>query len=368
MINRLPNPDFWRNKKVLVTGHSGFKGGWLTIWLDKLEAIVSGISLEAQTCPNLFTEANISEICESKFVDITNLESLSKEIHNIQPEIIIHMAAQSLVRKSYEEPINTFNVNVLGSLNILEAVRECSSVKTVIMVTTDKVYQNNEGGRSYKEDDSLGGHDPYSSSKAASEIVIESYRKSFFSKENISISSARAGNVIGGGDWSDDRLIPDAVKSWKANKTLEIRSPNSVRPWQHVLEPLSGYLNLALSLKDNKLICGEPFNFGPLASENKSVREVVSLMADRWQTSNWKIVEDTMSSNKEHNLLQLNCEKAAIKLGWHPVWYLEDTINNTIDWYRSFYENGAETIIELTGEQIDQYTIAASERGLEWTR
>ena len=334
MINRLPNPDFWRNKKVLVTGHSGFKGGWLTIWLDKLEAIVSGISLEAQTCPNLFTEANISEICESKFVDITNLESLSKEIHNIQPEIIIHMAAQSLVRKSYEEPINTFNVNVLGSLNILEAVRECSSVKTVIMVTTDKVYQNNEGGRSYKEDDSLGGHDPYSSSKAASEIVIESYRKSFFSKENISISSARAGNVIGGGDWSDDRLIPDAVKSWKANKTLEIRSPNSVRPWQHVLEPLNGYLILAEDTFHNSKLAGA-YNFGPSKNNEATVKDLIEQAQTVYEKGEIMYV-DSKSHLHEANLLSLDSQKAISDLSFSPKWSLKEAIHNTINWYKKF--------------------------------
>jgi len=334
MINRLPDPDFWRNKKVLVTGHSGFKGGWLTIWLDKLEAIVSGISLEAQTRPNLFTEANISEICESKFVDITNLEVLKNEIHNIQPEIIIHMAAQSLVRKSYEEPINTFNVNVLGSLNILEAVRECSSVKTVVMVTTDKVYQNNEDGRSYKEDDPLGGHDPYSASKAASEIVIESYRKSFFSKENISISSARAGNVIGGGDWSDDRLIPDAVKSWKANKTLEIRSPHSVRPWQHVLEPLNGYLILAEDTFYNSKLAGA-YNFGPSKNDETTVKDLIEQAQVAYEKGEIEYLE-SKSPLHEANLLSLNAEKATSNLNFYPRWRLEETIHKTISWYKNF--------------------------------
>ena len=334
MIQRLPNQGFWKNKNVLITGHSGFKGGWLTIWLNKFGANVKGISLAPETNPNLFSEANIQDICVNKFIDICNLEALKSEIQSTQPEIIIHMAAQPLVRRSYEQPIKTFDINILGSLNILEAVRNCDSVRAVVMVTTDKVYKNNEDGRSYKEDDHLGGHDPYSASKAASEIIIESYRKSFLEEKNISISSARAGNVIGGGDWSDDRLIPDAVKSWSANEVLKIRSPHSIRPWQHVLEPLNGYLILAEDTFQNSGLAGA-YNFGPSKSDEATVKDLIEQAQTVYEKGEILYVDDK-SQLHEANLLSLNTEKAISDLSFSPKWSLKEAIQNTISWYKKF--------------------------------
>lgn len=334
MIQRLPNQDFWKNKNVLITGHSGFKGGWLIVWLNKLGANLTGISLAPETNPNLFSGANIQEICLSKFVNICNLEALKSEVLNTQPEIIIHMAAQPLVRRSYEQPIKTFDTNILGSLNLLEAVRECDSVRTVVMVTTDKVYKNNEDGRSYKEDDHLGGHDPYSASKAASEIVIESYRKSFFRKGNISISSARAGNVIGGGDWSDNRLIPDAVKAWGANEVLKIRNPNSIRPWQHVLEPLNGYLILAEDTFQNSGLAGA-YNFGPSKSDEVTVKDLIEQAQIFFEKGEIEYVDSDLHLH-EANLLSLNTEKATSDLDFSPKWSLGEAIQNTITWYKKF--------------------------------
>jgi CDP-glucose 4,6-dehydratase len=351
MIQRLPNQEFWKNKNVLITGHSGFKGGWLTLWLHKFGANVTGISLAPETNPNLFSEANIQELCSSKFIDICNLEALKSEIRNIQPEIIIHLAAQPLVRRSYEQPIKTFDTNILGSINLLEAARNCNSIRTVVMVTTDKVYKNNEDGRSYNEDDHLGGHDPYSASKAASEIVIESYRKSFFTEKNISISTARAGNVIGGGDWSDDRLIPDAVKSWSANEVLEIRSPHSIRPWQHVLEPLNGYLILAEDTFQNSGLAGA-YNFGPPKNDEATVKDLIE-QAQMVYEKGEIIFIDSKSHLHEASLLSLNTEKAISDLSFTPKWSLKEAIQNTITWYKKF-EKGHQPL-SLCISDIENY-------------
>ena len=359
----------FENKSVLITGHTGFKGSWLSIWLQKLGANIIGVSVDIPTTPSLFISAGLSDLIDDYRLDLVDTDRLKAIIKKHKPDYIFHMAAQPIVLSSFENPLKTWSSNLMGTVSVLESLKDLEIACTAIFITSDKCYENVNSLWGYKETDSLGGKDPYSASKAGAEIALRSYISSFFEEnDNIKISIGRAGNVIGGGDWAKFRLIPDCIRSWSLNSTVEIRNPNSTRPWQHVLEPLSGYLNLALNMKDNDLICGEPFNFGPLASENKSVREVVSLMAERWQTNNWEIVEDKMSSNKEHNLLQLNCEKAAKRLGWYPVWHFEDTINNTIDWYRNFYDNGAETIIEFTSKQIDQYINAASEKGLEWTR
>jgi CDP-glucose 4,6-dehydratase len=355
MNTRLPNKNFWKNKKVLVTGHSGFKGSWLVIWLNSMGASVYGISLEPKTSPNLYSSANVKNICDSKFINICNLEKLTDAIQSMQPEIIIHMAAQSLVRRSYKEPINTFAVNVMGTVNILESIRVCDSVKTAVMITTDKVYKNNEDGKSYTEDDPLGGHDPYSASKAASEIVIESYRKSFFEKRDISISSARAGNVIGGGDWSEDRLIPDAIKSWEDSKDLLIRSPNSVRPWQHVLEPLLGYLILAEDTFGNSKLAGA-YNFGPSKKDEATVKEVIENARKFYEGGNVLYQEDH-SGPHEATLLSLNPDKAFLYLRFSPQWPIQETLKRTISWYKDYISGCSATSLCLSDIESYEKTI-----------
>ena len=339
MIRRLPDPNFWVGKKVLITGHSGFKGSWLVIWLHKLGAIVSGISLEPDTAPNLCSLAGINNLCSSKFIDICNIEELNSEIQLIQPEIIIHMAAQPLVRKSYKEPINTFEINAMGTANLLESIRSCDSVRTAIMITTDKVYKNNEDGRLYSEEDPLGGHDPYSASKAAAEIMIESYKESFLDAKTVSISSARAGNVIGGGDWSEDRLIPDMIRSWQNNIMLEIRSPEAIRPWQHVLEPLSGYLFLAEDTYFNIKLSSN-YNFGPDKKDIASVKYVIEIARDYLDISNIKYSKSSEGPH-EANLLFLDISKSESILNFKPRWDIQKSIFKTVNWYKNFYEGHA---------------------------
>src|ERR1700688_1462562 len=267
---------FWRDKRVLLTGHSGFKGSWLTLWLHQLGAKVTGNSLPPATTPNLYAEAKIDTLCQSHFLDIRDASALADLIQAARPEIVFHLAAQPLVRASYREPRATFATNVMGTVHVLDALRGLDSARVAVMVTTDKVYRNNEGARPYREDDALGGQDPYSASKAACEIVITSYRDAFLSAQGAAVASARAGNVIGGGDWSDDRVIPDAVRAWQADRPLEVRRPQAIRPWQHVLEPLAGYMTLAHKLWERPTLAGS-YNFGPDASEGVTVRELIEV-------------------------------------------------------------------------------------------
>ncbi|MFY8051770.1 MAG: CDP-glucose 4,6-dehydratase, partial [Armatimonadaceae bacterium] len=255
-------PGFWNGKRVVITGHTGFKGSWLTLWLSQLGAKVTGIALEPCTTPSIFNEANIAECCDHHVCDIRDAAKTASLIKAANPEIIFHLAAQPLVRLSYREPLETFASNVMGTANVLNALRECPDCRTAVMITTDKVYHNREWAWPYREDDTLGGHDPYSASKAACEIVINSFRQSFLNDAGVAVASVRAGNVIGGGDWSEDRLIPDAVRAWTSGQTLSIRRPDSVRPWQHVLEPLRGYIELAEKLHETPSLAGA-YNFGP---------------------------------------------------------------------------------------------------------
>ncbi len=357
MIFRLPNPNFWKGKKVLITGHTGFKGSWLTIWLNRMGASVSGISLEPESNPNLFTSANISTICDSSFIDIKDLKNIESKIKSINPEIIIHMAAQPLVRQSYLEPRNTFLVNAIGTANILESIRFSDSVKVALMITTDKVYKNDENGRAYEEDDPLGGHDPYSASKAAAEIIIASYNLSFLQGE-VSISSARAGNVIGGGDWSRDRLIPDAIKAWQENIDLDIRNPSAIRPWQHVLEPLSGYLMLIEDTFNNNELCGA-YNFGPNDSENSSVKSVIEILQDILMMPKVNFI-DNHDGLHEANFLSLDITKAVLKLNFKPKWNLKESVKITANWYKSYYDG--KSPLSLCEDDINSYEDITLER------
>jgi CDP-glucose 4,6-dehydratase len=322
---------FWQGKQVLLTGHTGFKGAWLALWLSQMGAKVTGISLPPNSAPNLFELANISQVISNHFVDIRDAGAVSTIVKEAKPEIVLHLAAQALVRPGYKDPLATFDTNVMGTVNVLNALRGIDSVKAVVAVTTDKVYRNLEQVYPYRETDALGGHDPYSASKAASEIVISSYRDSYLSEQGVAVASARAGNVIGGGDWSEDRLIPDAIRAWNADSPLEIRRPNSIRPWQHVLEPLNGYLVLAERLYANSSLAGA-YNFGPQTHEATSVRKVVEL-ANRVYGFGSVVWGDGKGGPHEAGFLSLEIVKARSMLGVSPRWSLQETVERTMAWY-----------------------------------
>ena len=331
-----PDKNFWFKKRVLVTGHTGFKGGWLTLWLNKMGAEVTGIGLAPNTFPSLFELSKISQVCKSHFCDIRDKGNISKIIHNLDPEIVFHLAAQPLVRASYKDPLLTFTTNIIGTANVLECLRGLKSARVAVMVTTDKVYQNNEWVWPYKEDDPLGGHDPYSSSKAASEIVVNSYRQSYLSGQGIAVATARAGNVIGGGDWSEDRLIPDAIRSWQSGTELQVRRPEAKRPWQHVLEPLSGYLLLAEKLWENAKLEGA-YNFGPQSHEAATVRQVIDTALKIHETGN-VLYSDTKEGPHEAGWLALEISKAREILGFNPRLSFNEAIERTMSWYMQHAE------------------------------
>lgn len=327
-----PNSDFWRGRRVLVTGHSGFKGAWLSFWLARMGAVLSGVSLQPATDPNLFSLLGLESSGEDNWLDIRDEQSVRGVFERFQPEVVLHLAAQALVRPSYSAPIETFSTNIIGTLHVLEAARKTASVRSVVAVTTDKVYQNHEKGLAFEESDPLGGHDPYSASKAGAEMVISSYRKSFFDAAGIGLASARAGNVIGGGDWSVDRILPDAVRAWSTGQPLVVRNPRATRPWQHVLEPLAGYLCLA------EYIFAQPesaqdFNFGPDPSDVATVKEVVTQAQKSFGCGDieWGSVPDRLH---EAQALTLNNTKAKRILGIQPVWNLETALARTMNWYR----------------------------------
>jgi CDP-glucose 4,6-dehydratase len=327
-----PDPSFWAGRRVLLPGHTGFKGAWLALWLHRLGARVVGISLPPSTTPSLAALAGIEELIEGHSIDIRDAELLAERVRAAKPEVVLHLAAQALVRTSYREPLQTFATNVQGTANLLDAVRATSSVRVVVAITTDKVYRNIEHVYPYRETDVLGGHDPYSASKAAAEIVIASYRDAYLAGAGVALASTRAGNVIGGGDWSEDRLIPDAVRAWSTNKSLIVRRPDAFRPWQHVLEPLAGYLRLAERLWLNPELAG-PYNFGPDTSEAASVRDVVELARQTYGKG-----EVTWGGGQEgpHEAGWLALETAKVRhtLGIAPRWQLGTSVERTLTWYR----------------------------------
>jgi CDP-glucose 4,6-dehydratase len=352
----LPNLGFWRGKRVLLTGHTGFKGAWLALWLHRLGAQVIGVSLVPSMQPNLFELAQVAKISESHFCDIRDASALASVVRNARPDIVMHLAAQALVRASYRQPLDTFATNIMGTAHLLDALRGLDAVRSVVLVTTDKVYQNREWFYPYREDDALGGHDPYSASKAAAEIVIASFRASYLAEKNIAVASARAGNVIGGGDWSEDRLIPDAIRAWDANQLLQIRRPQSTRPWQHVLEPLCGYLQLAEQLWQQPALAGA-YNFGPQTHKAATVREVVQLAQSAYGKGQvaWG---DGSEGPHEAGWLAVEIAKARTTLGVKPHWSLIETVQRTMHWYRQQHE-GADA------RAICAADIAAYEASLE---
>lgn len=325
--------EFWKGKRVLLTGHTGFKGAWLVLWLRQFGADVHGISLAPNTNPNLFSLAEIDCHCHSHIHDLREPSVLDQLVKSIKPEVVFHLAAQPLVRASYQDPLATYSTNVMGTANLLNALRGVETVKVAVMVTTDKVYLNKEWHWPYREEDLLGGHDPYSASKAASEIVISSFRASFLSAQGVAVATARAGNVIGGGDWADDRLVPDAVRAWHDGRVLEVRRPQAIRPWQHVLEPLSGYLSLAQHLWNQPEDSGA-YNFGPEAGGAASVREVVEIAKQAFGRGEVRYGERD-SGPHEAGLLSLDVAKARLILGIKPKWTLSQSVQRTLNWYRA---------------------------------
>ncbi len=356
--------NIYKNKSVLITGDTGFKGSWLALWLTLLGANVSGFSLNIPTKPSHFSAIKLRNNINHYKGDIKKLEHLKKVLTKAKPEIVFHLAAQPLVKKAYEDPLDTFQTNTLGSLNLLQSIKNYNQVKSLVMITSDKVYENVEWLWGYREIDRLGGYDPYSASKSMAEIGINSYIKSFFSNCKTKVATARAGNVIGGGDWALDRIVPDSMKAWTKNKNVTIRNPKSTRPWQHVLEPLSGYLLLGKRLYEDTNLHGESFNFGPSTLENFTVKELLSKMSNNLDNFKFKIKKD--SSIKEAKLLQLNCDKAINTLKWCPVLNFDETVNFTTDWYKEYYSKPTK-IKDFSLMQIKNYHKKAKLKKLSWT-
>ena len=351
--------DIYKNKRVLVTGHTGFKGSWLVCWLNMMGAKVTGISLPPETSPNHWDLLGLD--VETHNVDIRDEELLRRKVSEANPEIVFHMAAQPLVRRSYKQPLDTWSTNVMGSANLLDACRQVEDLEAIVAVTTDKCYENKEWVWGYREIDPLGGHDPYSASKAGSELVAASYRNSFFNTPSSPLlATARAGNVIGGGDWSEDRLIPDLVRCVTAGKPLEIRSPNATRPWQHVLECLSGYLMLGQQLLEGNKSYAEAWNFGPDREGNRQVNQVLETLKTNWPTMEWCCSDEPQPH--EAQLLHLDSGKAREKLLWRPVWTFDEGVAATAEWYQAWIDQS--DMITLT--QLQRYIIHARERGLSW--
>lgn len=354
--NSAPVADaaFWAGKRVLLTGHTGFKGSWLSLWLQALGADVHGLALAPPTTPAMFDEAHVGAGMTSTIGDIRSFEAVDDAFRAARPEIVFHLAAQPLVRESYEDPLGTYATNVMGTAHVLEAARTSGSVRVLVNVTTDKVYENREWLWGYREDEPLGGFDPYSSSKGASEIVTSAYRRSFLADADIAVASARAGNVIGGGDWATDRLVPDILRAVEAEQPVRIRNPHSVRPWQHVLEPLSGYVRLAERLWDDGEAVAQAWNFGPLDSDAKPVQWIVEQLLSAWpQNRGWNV--DPGPHPHEAAYLKLDISKARAQLGWEPRWSLATALSEISTWHQVWLARGdirAETL-----RQIDEYSM-----------
>lgn len=361
--------DEFYGKSVFITGHTGFKGSWLTAWLTQLGTKVVGFSLDPPTAPSHFDAACLSSNVVDLRLDIRNGAALEAALISAQPDFVFHLAAQSLVKESYLEPIETWQINVQGTLNLLEALRKLDKNCAVVIITSDKCYNNVEWVWGYRETDLLGGPDPYSASKGAAELAISSYVRSFFTERasKVRIASARAGNVIGGGDWARDRIVPDCVKAWALGRLVELRNPYSTRPWQHVLEPLSGYITLAIELLNQPNLHGEAFNFGPPAQQDYSVLELVQQMAVHWDQVAWDDISGLKNGPYESGLLKLNCDKALHHLKWHAVMDFEETVQMTAEWYRAFYSEPTK-IANITNQQIIMYSSKAKQKGLLWAQ
>lgn len=361
--------DCFKGKRVLVSGHTGFKGSWLSQWLLELGANVSGLSIDIPTVPSHFETLALNKRLEDHRADINDLSAVQNIFKKVQPEIVFHLAAQPIVSKSIYDPVANFMTNLGGTVHVLEAVRNTASIRSAVFITSDKCYENKEWEFGYRETDHLGGKDPYSASKACAEIAFHSYFRTYFIEQSrLRVATARAGNVIGGGDWAKDRIVPDNVKAWGEGTVPVIRSPKATRPWQHVLEPISGYLWLAAQLENHTGgINGESFNFGPPANVNATVEDLLKEITKYWPGCAWR-VEGSQLERKEAGLLKLNCDKALAKLSWQPTMHFQETVEFTAEWYKAFYKNGATTAASLTSTQIKRYEMLALERGLAWTK
>lgn len=354
------NSEFWRDKRVFVTGHTGFKGSWLSLWLSELGAQVTGYSLAPEASPNLFEICRVSEGMNSIIGDVLDSATLARAMQEAQPDVVLHLAAQSLVRRSYANPVETLAVNVMGTVNLLEAVRACPSVRSALVVTTDKCYENREWVWGYREQDALGGYDPYSSSKACAELVVSAYRSSFFNParyetHGVGLATARAGNVIGGGDWALDRLVPDTLRAFAESREVELRNPTATRPWQHVLEPIGGYLLLAEALHDRGQVYSGAWNFGPGEDGDRTVEWVVTRLAQGWGVgAGWRTVDGDQPH--EAGLLRLDCSKARAFLGWRPRWSLDQAIERIISWHKSYL--AGEDMRQTCIRQIADFAVA----------
>jgi len=357
--------DCYRGRRVLVTGHTGFKGSWLVEWLISLGAEVAGYSLEPDTNPSHFAILGLSDRIRHKIGDVRDSSSIKETISDFKPEIVFHLAAQPLVRLSYREPAMTWETNVMGTVNVLEAVRTSPSVRGCVVVTSDKCYENREWPWGYRETEAMGGHDPYSASKGATELVVASYRRSYFNNDDgCRLATGRAGNVIGGGDWSADRIVTDFVASILGGRPLSLRNPTATRPWQHVLEPLSGYLDLGRRLlQENGSAYADGWNFGPSEESVVTVQELANLLVARWGIG--KVVTDiNVDHPHEAGLLKLDCSKARFRLGWHSVWGIQETTSRVVDWYKEQSEGG--NALQRTQEQIASFCADAKVAGLPW--
>jgi CDP-glucose 4,6-dehydratase len=351
------NQEFWRNKKVFLTGHTGFKGSWLSLWLQKLGAHVTGYALESPTYPALYNVADVQKGMTSVIGDVRDSTKLMQTMRDISPEIVFHMAAQPLVRRSYLDPVETYSTNVMGTVHLLEAARQTASIRAIVNVTTDKCYENKEWVWGYREDEPMGGYDPYSNSKGCSELVSAAYRASFFNsstydQHGVALATARAGNVIGGGDWAADRLVPDILAAMQAGQSVRIRNPHAIRPWQHVLEPLSGYLQLAQALYERGPEVSQAFNFGPSENDAKPVHWIVERLTQQWGSdAGWQV--DEGEHPHEAHYLRLDCSKARAILGWQPQWHLEIALEKIVGWHKEYLNN--KNLREFCLHQIDEY-------------
>lgn len=370
MYNLSREPFFnqaFLGKTVVITGHTGFKGSWLSLWLKMLGARVIGISQDVPTSPSHFVAADLSSHLQDHRCNIQDLGDLKKLLLAEKPDFIFHLAAQALVNESYSNPVETMSTNIMGTVNILEVMRSLENPCAVIMITSDKCYDNVEWDWGYRENDKLGGKDPYSASKGAAELMIRTYVESYFSDGNVRVAIGRAGNVIGGGDWAADRLVPDSVRAWSIGESVMIRNPAATRPWQLVLEPLSGYLRLAALLSEKQNLHGEAFNFGPKSENNHTVRDLIVKMSQHWDNVKWKGDKSKVQKVYEAGLLKLNCDKALMNLHWEPVLDFSETVEMTMQWYRHFYEKEQHTV-DLSMAQIERFCAKAKDQNQVWTR
>ncbi len=359
----------YKGLRVLVTGHTGFKGSWLCAWLSDLGAVIAGYSMNVPTKPSHFEALRLADKIEHYVGDIRDKSYLQQVLTSFRPNIVFHLAAQSLVQKSYENPLQTFETNALGTLNLLDCLRDQPSVKAAIIITSDKCYENVEWMWGYRENDPLGGKDPYSASKACAELISKAYMQSFFNENGPNTATARAGNVIGGGDWASNRVVPDCVRAWSNGKSVSIRNPKATRPWQHVLEPLSGYLILGQKLFQGELSPkNQSFNFGPQAKVNQSVGDLITDISQYWPEAKWEFKQEKDSNKTESTLLKLNCDKALQMLQWSAVLDFSETIRMTGNWYQIFYNQESTSIAATTSKQIEEYSEKATRLNLPWTQ